>query len=155
MKRKRNRDFCDIIYISSCGGHLVQILKIAEFVNHESSIFVVNDRADQALIMKGRTVEITHATRNWKQLINIYEAIKIIFKFRPKVILSTGAAPAVPFSIVGKIAGAHIIFVESLSRITQPSLTGRIMYYIADEFYVQWPRLLHILPKAKYVGGLL
>ena len=145
----------NIAYLSSCGGHLVQILKISKYINEKNCVFIVNDRIDFDPQMKNKTVRITHATRNWKQIINIIEAFYFILKLRPKILLSTGAAPAVPFSLVAKLIGTKVIFVESLSRVTKPSLTGRIMYYIADEFYVQWPRLKKIFPSALYFGNLL
>lgn len=145
----------NIIYLSCCGGHLVQLLKISKYIKEDNCLFIVNDRVDFDPQMKDKTVLITHATRNWKQIINLVEAFYYIFKYRPKVLLSTGAAPAVPFSLVSKIIGTKVIFVESLSRVTSPSLTGKIMYYIADEFYVQWPRLKKIFPSALYFGNLL
>lgn len=145
----------NIIYLSSCGGHLVQLLKIAYFLNEKNSIFIINDRADFDPIMKNKTITITHAERNWKQIINLVEAFYYILKFRPKVLLTTGAAPAVPFSIVSKLIGTKVIFVESLSRINKPSLTGKIMYQIADEFYIQWPGLKKIFPNALYFGNLI
>ena len=86
--------------------------------------------------------------------INFVEAFYYILKFRPRVFLSTGASPAVPFSLFSKIIGTKVIFVESLSRVNRPSLTGRIMYKIADEFYIQWPNLKKIFPSALYYKNL-
>ena len=149
-----------IIYLSAPGGHLVQLLKIANYVNEKDSIFIVNDkpggqRTDFDPIMRNKTIIITHAERtSWKQIINFLEAFFYILKFRPRVFLSTGASPAVPFSLVSKLIGTKVIFVESLSRVNRPSLTGRIMYGIADEFYVQWPNLIKIFPRALYYKNL-
>lgn len=39
------------------------------------------------------------------------------------------------------IASSNIIYVESLARIETLSLTGKILYYLADEFVVQWEQL--------------
>jgi len=151
--RKAEKSLC---IVSSCGGHLVQALQLQPAYQDAEVLFVVNDRTDYDSVMQGRTIRITHAERNWKQILNIIEAFWILFKFRPKVLLSTGAAPAVPFSLIGKyLLGTKIIFVESFSRVTGPSATGRIMYYIADRFYVQWESLKKKMPKANYVGNLL
>lgn len=148
-----------IVYLSAPGGHLVQLLKIANYVNEKDVIFIINDKpggqkTDFDPIMKNKTFIITHAERNWKQIINLLEAFYYIFKFRPRVFLSTGASPAVPFSLVSKLIGTKIIFVESLSRVNKPSLTGRIMYGIADEFYIQWPNLKKFFPSALYYKNL-
>lgn len=144
-----------IMYLSSCGGHLVQLLKVARGLAEPSSMFVVNDRTDLADIMRDRTVLITHAERNLKQIYNFLEALIVVLTHRPKVFISTGAAPAIPFGLVCRVIGCRVIFIESLSRITSPSLTAKFMYYIANDFYIQWKPLKKFFPKAKYLGSLL
>ena len=143
-----------IMYLSSVGGHLDQLLRIANYVNAENSIFIVNDRTDLDSIMIGKTIRITHAERNWKQIINIIEALFYIGKYRPKFILSTGASPAIAFSLVAKIIGTKIIFIESLSRVNSPSLSGQIMYHLSDHFFIQWSGLKKFFPRALFYGNL-
>ena len=60
----------------------------------------------------------------------------------------------VPFAVVGKLYRVPIIFIEISAQVTKPSLTGRIMYYLADRFFYQWEALEHYFPKGVY-GGLL
>ena len=143
-----------IMYLSSVGGHLDQLLKIANYINIENSIFIVNGRTDFDDIMIGKTIRITHAERNWKQIINFIEALFYIGKYRPQFLLSTGASPAIPFSLVAKIIGTKIIFIESLSRVYSPSLSGKIMYYFSDYFYIQWSGLKKFFPKSLFYGNL-
>lgn len=38
-------------------------------------------------------------------------------------------------------APTRIIFVESFCRVKSLSMTGRLLYYFADRFIVQWPGL--------------
>lgn len=47
-----------------------------------------------------------------------------------------------------------VIYIESFAKINSPTLTGRVMYKFADIFYVQWPEMLKVYPKAKYIGGI-
>ena len=71
----------------------------------------------------------------FRKLINFIEALIIIFKKRPNVILSAGAGPAVPFSLIGKyLFGTKIIFIETMSSVKDPTLTGRLMHIFADIF---------------------
>lgn len=58
---------------------------------------------------------------------------------RAETILSTGAGLAVPFLIVGRLRGRRCVYVESLTRINSPSMSGWMVYLVADEFFVQWP----------------
>ena len=83
------------------------------------------------------------------------QSLKVLWRVRPAAVLSTGPAIAVPVSLVGKVLGARVIFVETGSRLTSLSLTGRIMYRWADLFFVQWPQLQEKLPRAIYAGRLV
>jgi len=42
----------------------------------------------------------------------------------------------------------RVVFVESFCRVTQLSATGRLLYYVADEFVVHWPGLARKYPRA-------
>jgi len=105
--------------------------------------------------MQGKTYFIRHSERDWLFFFNLLEAWKILRKERPRVILSTGAGPVVPFALVGKLLGVKTIFVETFTRVTKPSLTGRIMYRLADRFFYQWKPLESYFPKGIYGGPLV
>ncbi len=83
------------------------------------------------------------------------KALVVLLLVRPVAILSTGPAIAVPTSILGRLLGVKIIFVETGSRVKALSLTGRIMYRWANLFFVQWPQLAEKLPRAIYAGRLV
>ena len=57
--------------------------------------YVLNHAALLPADMEGKTLFITHSERDWKTLLNLWEAFRILRRTRPKVILSTGAGPAV------------------------------------------------------------
>ena len=90
-----------------------------------------------------------------RTLVTGIESLGVLLRVRPTAILTTGPAIAVPVSIVGKLLGARVVFVETGSRIQTLSLTGRIMYQWADLFFVQWPQLAKGLPRAIYAGRLV
>lgn len=141
----------DILLYACVGGHLDQLVGIADALKDYTMLFVVNDRYAERPIMKGRTLRITFAERDWRQLLNIAEAIGILLKYKPKVIISTGSAPAVWFILFGKLLGIKSIFVESIARVETLSLTGKLVKPFADHFFVQWEYLAGITG-AKYAG---
>jgi hypothetical protein len=69
------------------------------------------------------------------------------------VIVTTGAGVAVPFAWVGRLFGAAVVYIESIARIDEPSLSCRLIIPVADRLYVQWPELLRALPRAHYVDS--
>ena len=145
-----------ICIVSSCGGHLTEVRCVRRAYESYEHFYVINQRIDLLEDMRDKTYFITHSERDWKFLINLWEAFRILKRERPGVILSTGAGPAVPFAVVGRfIFGCRIIFIETVTRITAPSLTGRLMYHLAHEFFYQWRTLERFFPSARYGGPLL
>ena len=145
-----------ICIVSSCGGHLTEVRTLKSVYEQHSNFYVLNDKAILPSDMEGKTYFISHSERDWRFFLNLYEAARILLKERPNVILSTGAGPAVPFSLVGRLFfGCRIIFIETITRIDKPSMTGKIMYWIAHDFYYQWEKLARFFPKGKYGGPVL
>ena len=142
--------------VSSCGGHLTEVRCLKPAYASYEHFYVLNDKTILPEDMQGKTHFISHSERDWRFIINLWEAIQILRKERPHVILSTGAGPAVPFALVGRfLFGMRIIFVETITRIERPSLTGRIMYRLANIFFYQWESLRKYFPKGLFGGPLL
>lgn len=139
-----------ILIVSSVGGHLTEVMQMAPlFEGHEVSL-VVNDEASLPEFDFARVYRIAHAERDWRVLLNCAEAARILRAERPDVVVSTGAGPAVPFALVARLAaGARVLFVESAAAVTRPTLTGRLLYRIADRFFYQWPGLAAEFPRAE------
>ena len=78
------------------------------------------------------------------KLLNIYHnfvlAYRIIMVEDVDIILGVGTVQFIPFSIIGKLKGRKTVFVETVARITYPSLTGRLVNFfkIADCVYYYW-----------------
>lgn len=68
-------------------------------------------------------------------------------KEKPDLIISSGAAVAVPFFYIGKLMGAKVVYIEVFDRYNKPTLTGKLVYPIADKFIVQWEEEKKSIPK--------
>lgn len=88
----------------------------------------------------------------------LYQNIKYFFKikkeYKVKAVISTGPGISIILSILFKIYGTKIIFIETWSRFEGQTITGKIMYRFVDRFYIQNKSLQKLYPKAIY-GGLL
>ena len=52
--------------------------------------------------------------------------------------------------------GSNVVYIESLARIESLSLTGKILYLLADVFVVQWEELkVRKAPRSEYYGILV
>ena len=85
---------------------------------------------------------------------NVLLASRVLHRQRPDVMLSTGGGITVPFFLVGKLFGARLVFVDSVTRIRGASLTGRLVYPLCDRFFVQWPEAA-TLRRMEFSGNLL
>jgi UDP-N-acetylglucosamine:LPS N-acetylglucosamine transferase len=95
-------------------------------------------------------------TSLFRMLRATFWALRILRCERPDVIVSLGAEIALPFFYWGKLLGIKTIFVESWCRVEDLSKTGRLVYPLADAFFVQWPQLLSICGgKAQYHGAVI
>jgi UDP-N-acetylglucosamine:LPS N-acetylglucosamine transferase len=144
-----------ICIISSPGGHLTEALALKPCYEKYDHFYVLNDHALLAADMEGRTYFIRHSERDLLFFMNLLEAWRILRRERPALILSTGAGAVVPFTLVGKLLGVRSLFVETFTRVTKPSLTGRIMYRLADRFFYQCDGVRRYFPKAVCGGPLV
>jgi beta-1,4-N-acetylglucosaminyltransferase len=145
-----------ICIVCSCGGHLSEVREFSPAYQSYSHFYVINKKIAIPAGITQKVYFIRHSERDWLFFANLWEAFKILRSERPDVILSTGAGPAVPFAIIGRtIFGVKVLFVETLTRIHAPSLTGRIMYWMSDRFLYQSEGLRAFFPKGQYGGSLL
>jgi beta-1,4-N-acetylglucosaminyltransferase len=149
------------------GGHTKQMLNLVDLLGDAYEYhYVMSDQDNLSADQIRRPGPVYRVTRprgkhtGWvnaafRTVLAGIQSIRILLRVRPDAVISAGPAIAVPVSLVGKLVGAQVIFIESSSRIRRPSLTGRIMYRWADLFFVQWPQLKEEMPRAIYAGRLV
>lgn len=150
-----------VMFISSVGGHLTQLLELSPmFKNYDYVLVTEKTAVTKNMNNKHKTEYLIYGSRQYlfryifKFLYNICKSFYLFVKYRPNVIVTTGAHTSVPMCYIGKLFGKKIIFIESFAKRTSPTLSGRLVYPIASIFIVQWKTMLKFYPKAKYFGGI-
>jgi beta-1,4-N-acetylglucosaminyltransferase len=145
-----------ICLVSSSGGHLKEMLQLKRFYSKQDYYFVTLARMDgKSLAKNEKTYFVKCPARNpIKFIINIFQSLKILLKEKPTIIISTGADTALATCYLGKLLGKKIIYIESFCRPTKPSITGKMVYPIADLFIYQWKELAKYYPKGKFGGSI-
>lgn len=146
-----------VCLVSSSGGHLTHLYMLKPFWENKERFWVTFDKEDATSLLQDEKMYPCYfpTNRNVKNLIrNTWVAWKVLRKEKPDLIISTGAAVAVPFFYLGKLFGAKLIYVEIFDRINTPTLTGRFVYPIADKFIVQWEEMKTVYPKAINLGSI-
>ena len=140
-----------ICLVSSSGGHLTHLYMLKDFWKDKQRFWVTFDKEDANSMLKGEKVYYAYypSNRSFKALcINTVRAIRILHREKPDLIVSSGAAPAVPFFYIGKLMKAKTIYIEVFDRIDAPTVTGRMVYPVTDRFVVQWEEMKKVYPKA-------
>jgi UDP-N-acetylglucosamine:LPS N-acetylglucosamine transferase len=130
-----------ILLVASPGGHLLQMLALQPSWEGMERKWVTLARPDATYLLAEEDVVFAHGptTRNIPNLIrNLWLAWRTMRRYDPDVVLSTGAALAVPFFLVGRLRRRRLVYVESLTRVNRLALSGRLVYPLADAFFVQW-----------------
>lgn len=146
----------EVLLVASNGGHLLELLQLADLWPRERRHWVTFRTSDALSLLDGEKVTWAYhpTNRNIPNLIrNFGLALRMILgRGNPQAIVTTGAGVAVPFVIVGRLAGVSAVYIEGMARITSPSLTGRLVYPFADTFIVQWPGLQRFFKRAHSFG---
>ena len=143
-----------LLVVSSGGGHWKQLMSFEAIYKDKNVIFITTENNPQ--FVKNFAMErVTDCNLRTpiKALRCMYQSFKIIKKYRPSVIISTGAAPGA-FSIIwGKFFGAKTIWLDSLANVKKLSLSARISAPFTDELLTQWQ---HLAGKSiKYKGSII
>ena len=119
--------------------------------------WVTFDKEDANTALAGERVYHCYfpTNRNIRNTVrNTLLAIRVLRRERPNLILSSGAAVAVPFFLVGKLLGAKTVYVEVFDRVDAPTLTGRLVRRMTDLFVVQWPEMESVYPGSVNLGSI-
>jgi beta-1,4-N-acetylglucosaminyltransferase len=152
------------------GGHTKQMLRLVELLGPGYDFHYIINQGDMLSALRlpfpgptyalrrprakrgGRTDSAPRAA--WQTFVAMGQAWRVVRRVRPHAVIGAGPSVSVPVSLAGKLHGAKVIHVETASRVHTLSLTGKIMYRVADLFIVQWETLRERYPRAVYAGRL-
>lgn len=146
-----------ICFVGSSGGHLTHLYMLKPFWKDKERFWATFDKEDARSLLKGEKIYPVYypSNRSIKALmINTVRAIKILRKERPNLIISSGAAPAIPFFWIGKMMGAKTIYIEVFDRINKSTIAGKLCYPVADKFIVEWEEMKQVYKKAINLGSI-
>ncbi|WP_448213051.1 PssD/Cps14F family polysaccharide biosynthesis glycosyltransferase [Colwellia sp. MEBiC06753] len=86
--------------------------------------------------------------------VSLFQMLRILASYNVIGVISTGPGMAVVPSVICRLLGKKVIFFESWSRVTERSMAGRVMYRIANVFFIQHKEMESLYPNAKYKGRL-
>ena len=146
-----------ICLVGSSGGHLTHLYMLKPFWENKDRVWVTFDKEDARSLLKREKMYHCYYPTNrnvWNLIRNSLLALKVLRREKPDLIVSSGAASAIPFFYLGKLFGIKTVYIEVFDRIDKPTLTGKIVYPVADVFVVQWEEMKSVYPKAVNLGSI-
>ena len=157
MKKKKDYKDIKICLVGSSGGHLTHLYQLKPFWKNKNRFWVTFDKEDANSTLEGEKIYHCYFPTNrniWNLIRNTFLAIKVIRKEKPDVIISSGAAVAVPFFYIGKLHGAKTIYIEVFDRIDKTTVTGKLVHPITDKFIVQWEEMEKVYSNSINLGSI-
>jgi len=132
-----------VLAVSSGGGHWVQILRIKHALEGCDVAFVTVHPSYRAQVPDHRFYLVNDANR-WTKLGLLkaaYRLARIVWRERPDIVISTGAAPGYLALRLGRLFGARTIWLDSIANVETLSMSGSHVGRFADLWLTQWPHL--------------
>lgn len=148
-----------ICFTASSGGHFEQLMMLKPLMDKYES-FIVTEKTNYKVSHKDKSFYyVKQVNRHEKKflyymILNSLTTLKIFMKEKPDIVISTGALATIPMCIIAKVFKKKIIFIESFAKTNSPTLTGKLIYKFADQFYVQWDSMKEFYPEAICKGGI-
>ncbi len=150
-----------VLFISSTGGHLNELLQLKSlFSNYDYLLVTEKDKSTISLKDKYNVKYLVYGTRKnlfsyfFKFIFNFIKSFIIFIKFKPDVIITTGAHTCVPMLFIAKLFKKKSIYIETMANRKTKTMTGKIVEKWVTYFVVQWEDMKNLYEDSVY-GGLI
>ena len=137
-----------VMIVCSAGGHFQAALQLRSFWEVHERIWVTFQTpvAETSLCNERVYWAYSPTNRSVPNLLrNLGLAWQVLHKERPDVVISSGAGVAVPFLWLARLLGSQTVFIESITRVVDLSLSAKLALPFLTVLYVHWAQL-----QAKY-----
>lgn len=147
-----------ICLVASAGGHLSELLKLSEcWDNHDVFSVTTTSVAEKSLSQFGKTYVVGECNRQHlcKVISVVCRSLRPMFREKPDIVISTGAAAGLICSFLGKMLGAKVIWIDSIANVNRISLSGWLAQPIVGLLLVQWSKLADKYKNCEHVGSVI
>jgi UDP-N-acetylglucosamine:LPS N-acetylglucosamine transferase len=152
------------------GGHLFQAKSLIAnlgtdlydftYVTTPDSLSINRSALPQGTIFTIPSI-ISSDTPFWKKMgrraLALIKSFYIIAKTKPDAVVCVASSISIPLLIAATCFRKKTAYIESITRVTTPSVTGKIVdrLGLCHKFYVQWPESVTFFRAAIYRGTVL
>ena len=144
--------------VCSSGGHLYQMFMLSRIWRARERFWVSFPTPDATSLLKDEEVFWAYSPTN-RHLPNLVKNFVLSYRLlrqqRPDVIVSTGAGVGVPFIVCGWLLSIRTVYIESITRCEELSLSGYLCLPFVDKLLVQSPGLAEKHKKVEFRGRII
>lgn len=133
-----------VLLVASGGGHWVQLTRLAPaFAGFDLAFVTVQADYAGQVPAGARFHVVRDATRwdRWGLLVLAWQLLRIVWRERPQLVVTTGAAPGFIALAIARRLGARTIWIDSIANVERLSLSGERAGRVADVWLTQWESL--------------
>lgn len=145
-----------VLAVASGGGHWEQLMLLRPTLANYDIRFATTEPAVavQHGVSNAETLPDCNQNMPLRSALCALVALKVVLKHRPKVILSTGAAPGFFCILAGRLIGARTLWIDSVANGEELSMCGKLSKRFAHECWTQWEHLAGP-ERPRYFGAVL
>lgn len=143
--------------VASGGGHFVQLTRLRPAFAGAALRYVTTLRGYEAQVSPDPVHVVRDANRHDKPglIVMSLQIAWLIVRYRPQVIVSTGAAPGYVAIRLGRLLGARTCWVDSIANAEELSMSGRRLRGRCDLWLTQWQHLAEPAGGPAWSGSVL
>jgi UDP-N-acetylglucosamine:LPS N-acetylglucosamine transferase len=142
-----------VLAVASGGGHWVQLMRIRHAFEGCDVSYVTVHGSYRAQVPNHNFYVVDDANR-WSKIALMKTAARlgsVVWRERPDIVVSTGAAPGYLALRLGRLLGARTVWLDSIANVEQLSMSGAWVGQSADLWLTQWPHLAR--PEGPHYAG--
>ena len=134
-----------ILAVASAGGHWIQLLRIAPAFEGHRVVFASTNKSNFQEVPGYEFYSFVdgHRKAMWNFVKMFFQMIRILRRVRPRVIITTGAAPGLMALLVGRFFSTKNIWIDSIANVEKLSTSGAIARRFSNLYLTQWENLAH------------
>lgn len=131
-----------VLAVASGGGHWVQLQRLRPAFDGAALTFMTTNPAYREEVSED-VIDVPDANMwdKFRLIVMFFCVFWHVFRLRPNVIITTGAAPGFAAILAGRVIGAKTIWIDSIANSERLSSSGKAAGRIAHLWLTQWPHL--------------
>lgn len=131
-----------ILAVASGGGHWIQLLRLRPAFNDaELRYMTTNSEFGKEVDEPLYVVQDANINEKFKLICLFFHVLWILIRFRPDIVITTGAAPGLLAIFLGKVLGSKTIWIDSIANASELSGSGKQAGRFADVWLTQWEHI--------------